>query len=185
MIDEAHEELRTAVAKSHEALRRELSKLRTGRANPALLESLRVDSYGQPTPIHQMATVGVPEPRLLTIKAWDRSQVKAIERAILESDLGLNPQSDGELIRVPLPPLTEDRRKELVKIARKYGEDAKVSIRKARHNAKDLLSTLREEGEASEDEVERASKRVEEIVQKATAEVDAIVGRKESDILAL
>src|SRR5689334_25389131 len=134
MIDDVLSELKQGIEKAKDALRRELGKLRTGRAHPGMLETLRVEYYGQSTPIAQMAHVNVPEPRLLTVKPWDKSQVKPVEKAIRESDLGLNPQVDGDLIRVPLPPLTEDRRQELVKIARKYGVECKVKIRKARQD---------------------------------------------------
>lgn len=183
MIDEALEELKQSIDKAHEALRRELARLRTGRANPDLLDSIRVDYYGTPTPIPQMANVGVPEPRMLTVKPWDKSVVKAVEKAILESDLGLNPQTDGELIRIPMPALTEERRKELVKIARKYGEEAKVAIRHARNDARSVLDELQKEGEASEDDCDRARKKVEEIVQAGQAKVDETVAKKEKDIL--
>ena len=185
MIDDVMGELRSGIAKAHDALKRELSKLRTGRANPALLEGIRVDYYGQSTPIAQMATVSVPEARLLTIKPWDKSQTKAIEKAIVEAGLGLNPQSDGEILRIPMPPLSEERRKELVKVARKHAEESKVAIRKARHEAKEMLEQLDEEGEAGSDEVERAMKTVEEQVQEATAKSDEIVAAKEKDILEL
>jgi ribosome recycling factor len=183
MIEEALEELESAIEKAHVALKRDLARLRTGRAHPSLLDSLRVDFYGTPTPIAQMATVNVPEARLLTIKPWDKSQVRPIEKAIMESDLGLNPQTDGDLIRLPLPVLTEERRRDLLKVAKKHGEECKVVIRKARHVAKDFLSAMESDGEASADDVERAQKKVEEIVQRGTAEVDAIVSRREKDIL--
>lgn len=183
MIDETLEELRTAIGKTHEALKRDLTKLRTGRANAALLDSLRVDYYGTPTPISQMANIAVPEARLLIVKPWEKSQVKAIEKAIMESGLGLNPQSDGEILRIPMPALTEERRKELVKIARKNCEECKVAIRKARHEAKDMLASIESDGGASADEVERAQRKVEEIVQEGTAQADAIVAKKEKDIL--
>ena len=113
MIDDVLNELRQAIEKSKDALRRETAKLRTGRAHPSMLDSIRVDYYGQTTPLGQMATVSVPEPRLLTVKPWDKSQVKAAEKALRESDLGLNPQVDGDLIRIPIPPLSEERRKDL------------------------------------------------------------------------
>src|SRR5690348_16311515 len=147
MIDDVQKDLTTSIGKAHEALKRELTKLRAGRANPSLLEGIRVDYYGTPTPLAQMAHVNVPEPRLLTVKPWDKTVVKAVEKAIRESDLGLNPQTDGDLIRIPLPPLTEERRKEFVKIARKYGEECKVTIRKARHDALDMLDTIENDGE--------------------------------------
>src|SRR5688500_5738296 len=123
MIDDVLGELRGAIEKAKEALRRELGKLRTGRAHPGMLDSLRVEYYGQTTPLAQMATVSAPEPRLLTVKPWDKSQVQHVEKAIRESDLNLNPQKDGDLIRIPVPALSEERRKELVKVAKKHGED--------------------------------------------------------------
>jgi ribosome recycling factor len=183
MINEALEELQTAIGKSQTALKRELSKLRTGRAHPSLLESIRVDSYETLMPISQMATISAPEARLLVVKVWDKSQVKSVEKAISQSPLGLNPQTDGELIRVPLPILSEERRKELCKLARRQGEETKVAVRKARHDAKDFLVSLKNEKEAGEDEVERAQRKVEEIVQNATNEVDTIVAKKEKEIL--
>jgi ribosome recycling factor len=135
------------------------------------------------TALAQMAHVNVPEPRLLLVKPWDRSQVKAVEKAIRESDLGLNPQADGEIIRIPLPPLTEERRRDFVKLAKKYGEECKVSIRKARHDALDLFSQIDADGDASADEVDRAKKKSEETVADAAKHVDAIVSHKEKDIL--
>ena len=149
MLDDVHKELVTAIGKAHDALKRDVAKLRAGRANASLLEGVRVDYYGTMTPLSQMANVSVPEPRMLTVKPWDKSAIKATEKAIREADLGLNPQTDGDLIRIPLPPLTEERRKEFVKIARKYGEECKVTIRKARHEALDMLQQLDSDGEAS------------------------------------
>lgn len=183
MLDDVLKELATAIGKAHEVLKRELAKLRAGRANPSLLEGIRVDYYGTPTPLAQMAHVNVPEPRLLTVKPWDKTVIKAVEKAIREADLGLNPQTDGDLIRVPLPPLTEERRKEFVKIAKKYGEECKVTIRKARHDAIDMLNTIVEGGEASEDDVERARKKAEDLVGEGGKGVDALISAKEKDIL--
>ena len=154
MLDDIHKELLTSIAKAHDALRRDLAKLRAGRANPNLLDNIKVDYYGAITPLAQMAHINVPEARLLTVKPWDKTVVKAVEKALRESDLGLNPQTDGDLIRIPLPPLTEERRKEFVKIARKYGEECKVTIRKARHEALDMLKEMDEGGEASADDVD-------------------------------
>ena len=185
MIDETFEELADGITKAHEALRRELSKIRTGRANPELLDSIRVEYYGSKTPLKQMASIGVPEARLLTVKPFDKTSTQAIERAIMQAGLGLNPQSDGELIRIPMPALTEERRRDLVKIAKKTQEDAKVSIRKARHEAKDMLESLKTEGEVGEDAVERALKKLEEVVQQGTAKVDEIFANKEKDILEI
>jgi ribosome recycling factor len=183
MVEETLEDLKASIAKAHDALKRELAKLRTSRAHPSLLDSIRVDAYGVPTPIGQLATVNVPEARLLTIKPWDKSQVKAIEKALVQSPLGLTPQNDGELIRVPLPALSEERRKELVKLAKRSGEDTKVIIRKARHDAKELVESLVDDKEIGQDDGERAQKEVEDLVQRATVEVDQILARKEKDIL--
>jgi ribosome recycling factor len=185
MIDEVITELKSAVEKAKESLKRELAKLRTGRAHAGMLDSVKVDYYGQVTPIGQMATVNVPEPRLLTVKPWDKSQVQAVEKAIRESELGLNPQTDGELIRIPIPALSEERRKELVKVAKKQGEECKVGIRKARHEALDMLNEIKEGGDASEDDTERAKKKAEEIVAEAGQAVDQIIQGKEKEILAV
>jgi ribosome recycling factor len=183
MIQEVQKELVSSLSKAHEALKRELTRLRAGRANTGLLEGIKVDYYGTPTPLAQMAHVNVPEPRLITVKPWDKTQVKAVEKALRDSDVNLNPQIDGDLVRIPLPPLTEERRKEFVKIARKCGEDCKVAIRKARHDALDMLGQLEGEGEASADEVDRGKKKVEESVQDAVKVVDGMIANKEKDIL--
>lgn len=183
MVEETLQELKTAIAKAHDALKRELSKIRTGRANPALLDSIRVDAYGAPTPISQLATVNVPEARMLTIKPWDKSQIKAIEKALVQSPLGLTPMNDGEIIRLPMPALTEERRKELTKLVKRAGEDTKVVVRKARHDAKELIKGFVDEKDIGEDDGERGQKEIEELIQKANAEVDQIVSRKEKDIL--
>lgn len=185
MIDEVIEELSDSISKGVDALKRELSKLRTGRAHPGLLDTIRVDYYGTVTPLSQMATVSTPEARLLTVKPWDQKAVPLIEKAIRESSLGLNPQSDGALIRVPVPPLSEERRREFTKLAKKVGEDCKVAIRKARHDANDILNTLKKDGEASEDEVERAKKRVDDQVAAAGTMVDQLIAAKEKEILQI
>ena len=181
MLEDVLKELAVAIAKAHEALKRDLSKLRAGRAHPNLLDGIRVDYYGTLTPLAQMAHVNVPEARLITVKPWDKTAIKPVEKALRESDLGLNPQTDGDLIRIPLPPLTEERRKEFVKIGRKYGEECKVSIRKARHDAIDMLDAL--DGDASADEIDRAKKKVEDVVQDGTKSVDQMISAKEKDIL--
>jgi ribosome recycling factor len=183
MISEVIAELEKDITKAHEALKRELAKIRTGRAHPSLLESVRVEIYGSQMPISQCATVTVPEARMLTVKPWDKTQLKAIEKAIVQSPLGLNPQSDGEILRIPMPPLTAERRKELAKIVKKNGEDTKVAVRKSRHDAKDMLENLKTEGEISEDELERAQKKVEELIQKGVGEIDAIIARKDKDLM--
>jgi ribosome recycling factor len=185
MIDDVLKELRESSSKAHEALKRDLSRLRTGRAHAGMLDGVRVDYYGQSTPLAQMSTVSVPEPRMLAVKAWDKSQTQAIDRAIRESDLGLNPQVDGDVIRIPVPPLSEQRRKELVKVAKKEGEECKVAIRKARHDALDMLNELKESGDVSEDEVERGKKKAEESVTSAIQVVDQMIEQKEKEILSV
>ena len=183
MLDDIHKELVSAIGKAQDALRRDLGKLRAGRASPNLLDGIRVDYYGTMTPLAQMANVNIPEPRLITVKPWDKTMVKAVEKALRDNDLGLNPQTDGDLIRIPLPPLTEERRKEFAKIAKKYGEECKVAIRKARHDALDMLNALDEAGDASTDDVERAKKKAEDTVAEAGKTVDGIVAQKEKDIM--
>ena len=183
MLDDIHKELVSSIAKAHDSLKRDLGKLRAGRANPNLLDGIRVDYYGVITPLSQMAHINVPEARMITVKPWDKTAVKSVEKALRESDLNLNPQTDGDLIRIPLPPLTEERRKEFVKIGRKYGEECKVTIRKARHEAMDMLTDLDEGGEAPADDVDRAKKKAEETVADSVKVVDQIIAQKEKDIM--
>lgn len=185
MIDDIQLELDESIDKAQEALKRELAKLRTGRAHPGLLDSVRVDYYGSPTPIGQMAQVSVPEPRTLQVKPWEKDQLKVIEKAIIASNLGLNPQNDGVVIRIPMPPLTEERRKDIVKIAKKQGEDCKIAIRSARHEAIDSLDKLKKDGEFGEDAVERAKKKVEDTIKSAGNVTDEIVAAKEKEILTV
>ncbi len=183
MIDDALNELREAVGKTHEALKRHLSKVRTGRASAQMLDGVRVDYYGASTPLSQMASINVPEPRLLTVKPFDKTVMKAVEKALREAELGLNPQTDSDLIRLPIPPLTEERRKEMVKLSKKYGEECKVAIRGHRRETLEFLGGMVESGDASEDEIERARKKAEEIIAEGTKKADEIVARKEKDVL--
>jgi len=183
MIDDVVAELNDGIEKSFEALRRELSKVRTGRAHPSILDRVRVDYYGTATPISQMAQLGVPDASMLTIKPWEKTQLQAIDKAIREAGLGLNPQVDGEIVRVPIPPLTEDRRKDMVKLTKRTGEDAKISIRQHRREAMDMLADATKEGEISEDDEARGKKKVEETVAEAIKKVDKTVGDRESQIM--
>jgi len=185
MIDEVLQDLEESLDKALVALRRELSQVRTGRAHPSILDRIRVDYYGVATPLSQMSTVTVPDPRMLVVKAWERGQVKAIDKAIRETKLGLNPQVDGDLIRIPIPPLTEDRRKEMVKLTKRAGEEGKVAIRKHRRDAMSMLGDLRKEGEVSEDDADRAKKKTEDIVAEKIKEVDQAVADREKDIMAV
>lgn len=183
MLEDVIKDLRDGNDKAIEALRRELSKVRTGRAHAGMLDGIRVDYYGVPTPIAQMATVSVPEPRLITVKPWEKGQAKAIEKAIREGDLGLNPQVDGDFLRIPIPALTEERRKEMVKLTKRHGEECKVAIRKHRRDANEMIETLDKDGEVSGDDADRAKKKVEEVVADAIKHVDTIIAAKEKEIL--
>ncbi len=183
MIDEVLGELKDGIEKTLDSLRRELAKVRTGRAHPSILDRIRVDYYGVPTPIAQMANVGVPDASLLTVKPWEKGQVHAIDKAIRDSDLGLNPQIDGDLIRIPIPALTEERRKEMVKLTKRCGEDAKVAVRKHRREALDMIAELIKEGEVSEDDGARGEKKVEDALNDATKKVEAVVQQRESEIM--
>lgn len=183
MLDEVFKELKAGIEKAIEALRRDLSKVRTGRAHAGMLDSVRVDYYGVPTPLSQMATVSVPEPRLITIKPWEKGQLKAIDKALRDSDLGLNPQTDAELIRIPIPALTEERRREMVKQTKKYGEECKVAARKHRRDANEVVDTLDNDGDVSGDEAERARKKIEEMVADGIKQIDVVIASKEKDIL--
>lgn len=183
MLDDVLSDLRASADKSMEALRRDLAKVRTGRAHPSMLDGIRVDYYGTATPLAQMATVNVPEPRLLTVKPWDKGQVKAIDKAIREGDLGLNPQVDGDLIRIPIPALTEDRRRDLVKVIKKNGEECKVAIRKHRRDAMEMVDQLEKDGEVSEDDAERGRKKVEDLTAELVKGVDVVIAGKEKDVM--
>jgi ribosome recycling factor len=183
MIDDVLAELKVGIDKAMESLRRDLTRVRTGRAHASMLDAVRVDYYGVATPLAQMANVNVPEPRLITVKPWEKGQGKHIERAIREAELGLNPQLDGDLVRIPIPALTEERRREMVKLARKNGEEAKVVVRKHRRDAMEMLDSLDEEGAVQADEADRAKKKVEDVVAEGVRQVDAVVAAKEKDIL--
>lgn len=165
------------------ALRQDLGSLRTGRASASLLDPLTVDAYGSPTPINQVATVSVPEPRLLSVQVWDRGMVSAVEKAIRESDLGLNPNTEGQVIRLRIPEMNEQRRKEMVKVAHKYGEEAKVAIRHVRRDGMDLLKKLEKNGDLSEDDGKRHGEQVQKATDAAVAEVDQVVAAKEKEIM--
>lgn len=167
---------------SLDALKRELSGLRTGRASVHLLDPIQVMVYGSRMPLTQVATVSVPEPRTISVQVWDRSNVQAVEKAIRESNLGLNPIIDGQLLRLPIPTLTADRRKELVKIAHDYAEKSKVSVRNVRRDGMDALKKLEKAGEISEDEHRKNSASVQELTDKYVKEVDSVLATKEQEI---
>lgn len=179
VLSEVEEKMQAAVA----AARREFAAIRTGRAHTGLLDRVQVDYYGTPTPLNQLATISVPEPRLLTIQPWDKSQVQAIEKAILQADLGLTPTNDGSVIRLAIPQLTEERRKELVRVVRKEAEEKRVAIRNLRRDANEDLKLLEKEKEISEDEGRRAQEKVQALTDRYIAEVDRLLEAKEKEIM--
>ena len=183
MIDETLFEAEEKMEKAIGVARDELGGIRTGRATPNAFARLLVDYYGAPTPIPQLASVNIPEARMAVIKPYDASQLGAIEKAIRNSDLGVNPTNDGTIIRVVFPQLTEERRREMVRVAHRKGEDAKVSIRAVRRHAKDALDKMMRDGETGEDDVRRAEAELDKTTNKYTAHVDEIVKAKEAELL--
>ena len=169
--------------KSIESTRQEFNSVRTGRASPALLDRVQVDYYGTPTPLKNLATISAPEPRLLNVQPFDPTSVKAIEKAIQESDLGLQPSNDGKLIRLPIPQLTEERRKELVKVVRRYAEDGKVAIRNVRRDVMRHLEELVRNGEVGDDEERRAENQVQKLTDEHTKSIDELLKHKEAEIM--
>lgn len=183
MIDEALFEAEEKMERAIEHAKEEFATIRTGRATPAMFGKIVIDYYGTPTPLTQMASVGVPEPRMAIIKPYDASQLSAMEKAIRDSDLGVNPSNEGTQIRIVLPPMTEERRRDMIKVARHKGEEAKVAIRNIRRKAKEELDRIVKDGEAGEDEGRRAEKEVEDLTHKYVAHVDEIVKHKEAELL--
>jgi ribosome recycling factor len=185
MLNDVKDEMKQKMEKGIESLRRELSRVRTGRASTGMLDGISVDYFGTMTPIIQMATLSIPESRMITIQPWDVSAIGSIEKAILKSDLGLTPNNDGKLIRLSIPMLTEERRLEMVKKAKKIAEDAKVSIRSSRRDANDMLKDLEKEKEISEDDHKRAQDEVQKITDEYIAKIDSIIKTKEADIMEI
>ena len=183
MIDDIYQETKDSMGKSVEALNRELKRVRTGRASLSILDGIKVDYYGTLTPLNQMATLAVPESRLITIQPWDVSVIKDIEKALLKSDLGLTPANDGKIIRISIPPLTEERRKELVKVVHKMCEDYKVSVRNARRDANELLKSLKKDGDISEDDAFKSHDEVQKITDEHIKRIDQCCQEKEKEIL--
>jgi ribosome recycling factor len=183
MIESIFQETKESMGKSVEALKNELKRLRTGRASLAILDGIKVDYYGTMTPLNQMATLAVPESRLITIQPWDASVIKDIEKAILKSDLGLTPSSDGKIVRISIPQLTEDRRKELVKVVHKVCEEHKVSIRNFRRDSNDLMKSMKKEGEIAEDDAFKAQERIQKITDEHIKLIDECFSEKEKEIL--
>lgn len=183
MIDEIYGETKTSMQKAVDALQKELDRVRTGRASLTLLDGIRVDYYGTLTPLNQMASLAVPESRLITIQPWDATAIKEIEKAILKSDLGLTPASDGKLIRIAIPPLTEERRKELVKVVHKACEEHKVGVRNVRRDSNEMIKGLKKEGDVAEDDAFKAQDEIQKITDTFIAKIDAVYKDKEKEIL--
>ncbi|HLC18238.1 MAG TPA: ribosome recycling factor [Thermodesulfobacteriota bacterium] len=174
---------RKRMDKAADALAHEFAGLRTGRASVALFDHIRVDYYGTPTPVNQLSTLSAPEPRLITIQPWDTTQIHAIEKAILSSDLGLNPSNDGKMIRIAIPQLTEERRKELVKVAKRYSEEGKVAIRNIRRDANEGARKLEKDKEISQDDLKKLQQEIQDATDEYIKKVDALLEKKEKDIM--
>jgi len=183
MKDEILSDLRKRMGKTVEALKREFNKIRTGRATPALLEGIKVDCYETQMPIEQVASISVPESRLITVQPWDQSIIGEIEKAILKSDLGLTPMNDGKIIRIAIPPLTEERRKELAKLAKKMAEESKIAIRNQRRDANEMFKELKTDKEISEDEFYKYQNEVQKITDEFIEKIDKVTAEKEKEIL--
>lgn len=182
-MDEVLELAKDGMEEAIERLRKSLTKVRTGRANPAMLDGVRVDNYGSMMPLNQVSTVSVGDARLLVVKPWDRNMVGPIEKAINAQNLGLNPQSDGTVIRLAIPPLTEERRKALVKQVKENTEEAKVAIRGTRRESNEELKELEKKGKISEDDLKKALEKVQEVHDKYIAQVDEITKKKEAEVM--
>ena len=178
-LQKAKERMESAL----ESLRREFAGVRTGKASPQLLDAIRVEAYGSRVPLNQVGTVSAPEPRMLTIQPWDRGLVKDIERALRESDLGLNPSNDGQLIRIPIPPLTEERRREYVRLLHKLAEEGRVAVRQARKDANDEVKARQKKEGLSEDDIRREEKEVQKLTDQYIAKVEEMLKHKEAEVM--
>jgi ribosome recycling factor len=183
MAEDVLDDLRKRISKTLDDLRRDLAKVRTGRANPALLDAVRVDYYGQMSPLNNVANVTVADPRLIVIKPWEKAMIPVIEKAINAGGLGVNAQSDAEVVRVPIPPLTEERRKEFVKVVKHKGEEHKVAIRNERRDAKELIEEAVKEGDLTEDDGKKALEKVQVEVDNGIKKVDDVITSKEKDLM--
>jgi len=183
VIDETLFDAEERMEKAVTVAKDELATVRTGRANPAMFSRIHVDYYGSPTPINQMASISIPEARMVIIKPYDASQLGPLEKAIRNSDLGVNPSNDGAIIRIVIPQLSEERRREMVKVAKHKGEEARVAIRNIRRKANDELHRINKDGEAGEDDVVRAEKELQHVTDKYVAQVDELVKHKEAELL--
>ena len=183
MIDEILADAKSRMNKSIEAVKSELVKIRTGRASTALLDHLTVDYYGTPTPLNQVASVSVADSRTLAVQPWEKTMIRVVEKSIMESNLGLNPMTAGETIRIPLPPLTEERRKEMTRVVRNEGENGRIAVRNIRRDANTHLKELLKEKEINEDEEKRAQDQVQGLTDESVAKIDLIVSDKEAEVM--
>jgi ribosome recycling factor len=183
MVDDVLSEAEADMNKAIERFKSELAKVRTGRANLSLLDNVKIDYYGTPTPLNQVASLNVADARLITIKPWEKTVLPLIEKAIRSSDLGLNPVTDSELVRLPIPPLTQERRRDLAKVIKKMTEEARIAVRSGRRDANDMLKDAEKEKEISEDESKAGQKRIQELTDKYVSVVDDIGAKKEAEIL--
>lgn len=181
--NEIKNDTKVRMEKTFEALKSDFGGLRAGRAHASLLDGITVEAYGSPAPLAQVGTVSVPDARTLSVSVWDKGVAKAVEKAIRESDLGLNPVSDGQLIRIPIPPLSEERRKELVKVASKYAEQSKIAVRNVRRDALDGIKKLKKDNAISEDEEKRYENEIQKLTDESIKKIDDELARKEKDIL--
>lgn len=180
-----YSEIKEKMSKTVDSLNVRLSEVRAGRANPAILNKVKIDYYGTPTPINQVAGVSVPEARMIVIQPWDASVLKDIEKAILASEIGINPNNDGKVIRLAFPELTEERRKELVKEIKKYAEETKVAVRNVRREAIDKFKGMQKDGDITEDELKQAEDEVQKITDKNVEEIDKMIDNKEKEIMSI
>ncbi len=183
MIDDILKDAKIRMGKTAEALENDLSRMRTGRAHPSLLESVKVDYYGAESPLSQVANVNIEDARMLTVTPWEQSMVPAVEKAIINSDLGLNPNTAGTVIRVPVPPMTEERRRDMVKMVRGEAENSRVAIRNIRRDANSDLKELEKEKEISKDDLRKGEESVQKLTDAAIKEIDTVLSKKESDLM--
>lgn len=185
MLNDIMTDAEGGMKKAVDSFKRELQKIRTGRANTSMLDGIKVDYYGTPTPVNQVATVQVVDARLITVKPWEKSMIQVIDKAIRASDLGINPVADAELVRLPIPPLTQERRKDLAKVVGKQTEEARVAVRAARRDAMDMIKDAEKEKQISEDERKQGERKIQELTDKYIASVDDIAKAKEKEIMEL
>ena len=184
-MENVKKKLVAGMEKTVEALKKDFGRVRTGRASASLLENIMMDYYGTPTPINQVGTLAVPEPRMITIQPWEKKIIGEIEKAILKSDLGLNPDSDGQIIRVVIPPLTEERRREMTKMTKKMGEESKVALRNLRRDANEKLKKMEKDKELTKDDLKRGEKEIQDLTDSYVKKIDEIVAAKDKEIMEI